>query len=218
MPLGPGVPVPRQGALPHPRRAGCRLTPGGVHTGSPAPVRGTSLPRSAPGPAELAGGADLGVAGGTQDPGPSRLDRRPGAATGVPKLAPGGRRSQWGRGRDSGEEWLLWPLCRGQLLDPSLPCLKDSPGVTDPAFPSLSATICWLGLWGHIRLRCPQEPVLHSKTSAPKEAWPHPNCPRARAQCLWQGPHRTHFQAAGPPQLLVPSDLWEVAGRHRRLA
>lgn len=135
------------------RGAGSRWA--GWHTGSPASARGTSLPRKAPSPAELAGGADFwGVVGGTQDPGPSRLDRRPGAASGVPKLAPGGRRSQWGRGLKLGTRATHVALVRGQLLDRSLPCPKATQGLQTPPkwghppVPSPSAIVHWLGLWG----------------------------------------------------------------------
>lgn len=87
----------------------------------------------------------------------------------------------------------MWPLCRGQLLDPSPPCLEGSPGVTDPSQMGTSPNPLpkchrpWLGLWGCTSgWGCPEEPMLLLRPQAPRAAWPHP-CPRREASASGRG-------------------------------
>ena len=86
---------------------------------------------------------------------------------------------------------------------------------------------------GHIRLGCPagpRTPFQDLELGLPKEAQPHPNCPRSGPSALAREPPlpEAEWRQSGPPEPLAPGTplrqgvpsgtSLEVAGRHRQEA
>lgn len=136
-------------------------------------------------PCKAGGGPDLwGVVGGTQDPGPSRLERWLGAAPQGPQLAPGGRRAQWGQELGTRRGSRGPALCRGSSETPVCPIQKTvqgskplpGGGCIPRAPPVPGSTQRGHAGWDPLGWRCPEGPELNPRPRlrSPKEAQPHP--------------------------------------------
>lgn len=241
-------------------KPGCGLLPGGSPSpsplsggrgrrvlgrgplGSPAADRGSSRPRATPPtarkgatPSSAGGGPDVwGMMGGTQGPDPHRLEKGPGPPPPrVPKLAPGGRRAQWGWQLRARRGSRGPALCGGGSLTRARRHPGDSAGVTGPS--RVGPVPGAPPARRHRRWPRPQRAQSEgasgwSLAGTPQQGSASPTRPRSGRQCLDWG---TVFPGAGrgqsrPPGLLgSPVPVWrhvpsgtslEVAGRHRQEA